>query len=247
MFSFKFKIVLLGPAAVGKTSLLRRYVTGIFEENYSATIGVQFLTKELVVKSEKNEDLKINLSIWDVTGQERFEDLRTTFYRGAQGALLIFDLTRRKTFEEIKFWYEEITKVLGKEVPFVLIGNKNDLLKDVGRGVEISEAEKLAKEFNSIYIETSAKTGDNVDKAFLKLTELILSKEGIILKSTITKPVINLVIKNNIKKYIKLKGLNTSAKIFNENHLNNILTSILDRAILRAKQNGRKSVRAVDL
>ncbi len=179
MTEFRFKMVLIGPAAVGKTSLLHRFVSGQFSESYMLTIGVEFLTKE--IKFKRNN---VKLTIWDIGGQKKFQNIRTTFYRNAKGALLVFDLTRADTFGEVEAWLTEMYEVLGAKIPFVLIGNKTDLIKDVGRVIDGDKAKNFAESRGSIYIETSAKTGENVEDAFIELSrqmagrniELILKK-----------------------------------------------------------------------
>jgi len=178
MISFKYKILLLGAAAVGKTSLLYRFVNNEFKKDYHATIGASFLTKDVKISLDDLNGDKIQLIIWDVAGQPKFVDLRTTFYRGSNGALLIFDLTRKNTFKEINVWHSEMTKALEKDIPFVLLGNKSDLIKKKGVKINRNEAKSFAKTKNSIYIETSAKTGKNVEKAFLTLTRFIATRES---------------------------------------------------------------------
>ncbi len=166
-----FKIMLIGPAAVGKTSLLHRFVKNSFAEKYMLSIGVEFLSKE--IKIDKKQ---VSLQIWDVAGGENFSFLRKTYYKRASGALLLFDLTREETFKEMDAWLSEFYEIIGEGVPFILIGNKADLLEAVPRAID----EKLSREFaesrGNIYIETSAKTGENVEGAFLKLTQIMMDK-----------------------------------------------------------------------
>ncbi|MHA1291506.1 MAG: GTP-binding protein [Promethearchaeota archaeon] len=165
MEHWAFKILLLGPSAVGKTSLLLRFVQNKFSEHYEYTMGVDYLSKEL--QFSPNDIAR--LTIWDIAGQSRFKFLRNTFYTGANGALIVFDLTRKETFMEIKEWLLEMRKYTG-DIPFILIGNKSDLLEDVGVVIEDDIIKDFVKKENSIYIETSAKTGVNVDEAFMELT-----------------------------------------------------------------------------
>ena len=162
---FRYKVVLIGPAAVGKTSILLRFVHNKFSKSYKMTIGVDFLNKEINV-----DDFNAKLTIWDIAGQKRFRFMRKNFYGGAAGALMVFDLTRENTFQEVKRkWYSEMTQFANKDVPFILIGNKVDLIEEIGSVVDSENAKTFAESKGSIYIETSAKTGQNIDNAFIEL------------------------------------------------------------------------------
>ena len=117
----KYKVLLLGPPAVGKTSLWDRFINKSFKEDYAMTIGVQVSTKEITFRNAI-----VKLSIWDIGGQARFKDLRKNYYFGTQGALLIFDLTRQETLSQLEDWIREVKERLEYNIPFVLIGNKLD-------------------------------------------------------------------------------------------------------------------------
>ena len=171
----KYKILLLGPPAVGKTSLWHRFINKTFENNYAMTIGVQVSTKEVTFRNAT-----VKLSVWDVGGQVRFEKLRKNFYNGTQGALLIFDLTRKESFNQLEGWIKEVHDYLEYEIPFVLIGNKNDLIGKK-RPFKTQGAIKFAKAHESIYLETSAKTGDGVKNAFKELIVTLVKKHHITL------------------------------------------------------------------
>jgi len=175
---YRFKIILIGPGAVGKTSILMRFVHDTFSKSYKMTIGVDFLNKEIDIN-----DTNVKLTIWDVAGQKRFKFMRKNFYSGAAGALLVFDLTRETTFQEVKSrWYPEMTQFLEKDVPFILIGNKADLIKEIGSVTDSESAKKFAESKGRIYIETSAKTGQKVEDAFTELTRRIVSESAEALK-----------------------------------------------------------------
>jgi small GTP-binding protein len=166
MPEYSFKIILIGPPAVGKTSLLNRFVHNEFDLSYKLTIGVDFLTKTL----EYEPSNKAKLQIWDIGAQERFKFLHRSYYDGAFGALVVFDLSRQQTFSGMKTWVSEMHSILVDDIPKVIIGNKSDLISDIGQVVDRNEAEEYSENQKSIYIETSAKTGENVEEAFKELT-----------------------------------------------------------------------------
>ena len=172
MSSYKLKVLLCGPAGVGKTSLIMRFIKSRFQTDYKLTVGVDILTKD--VELENNQIC--TLSIWDIGGQERFSFIRSTFYKGAAGALLVFDLSRAATWDAIKNWRAEVRQFAG-DIPFVLIGNKLDLLQDVGEVIDRDECRDYAESQNSVYIETSAKNNISVDDAFITLTDKIVNKK----------------------------------------------------------------------
>ncbi|MFW9873313.1 MAG: Rab family GTPase [Candidatus Thorarchaeota archaeon] len=165
------KVIIVGPSAVGKTSLLNRFVNNEFALKYKLTIGVDFLTKTVEYQPSKF----VKLHIWDIGGQERFKFLHRSFYEGASGALITFDLTRQHTFSSMKTWLSELRSIMKNEIPKVIIGNKTDLIPDIGQIIDKSVVEQYAKKQDCSYIETSAKTGENVKQAFLELTQLMVN------------------------------------------------------------------------
>jgi len=174
---YVFKIVLMGDGGVGKTTLRKRFMGETFKATYIMTIGADFAAKTLEVGGKR-----VKFVIWDLAGQPHFKKVREEFYRGARGALLVYDITRRETLENAPSWMEEFVKNCGRaDVAVVLIGNKIDLRGScegcVGTEEGIRMCEELAKRFSLPvrFVETSAKTGENVEEAFRMLAEDILS------------------------------------------------------------------------
>eukprot|EP01117_Protostelium_nocturnum_P003889 TRINITY_DN15150_c0_g1_i1.p1 TRINITY_DN15150_c0_g1~~TRINITY_DN15150_c0_g1_i1.p1 ORF type:complete len:207 (+),score=61.31 TRINITY_DN15150_c0_g1_i1:120-740(+) len=168
------KVIILGESGVGKTSLMNQYVSKKFSSHYKATIGADFLTKEVMV-----DDKLVTNQIWDTAGQERFQSLGVAFYRGADCCVLVFDVNVAKSFERIDNWREEFLSQAAPTnpdtFPFVLIGNKIDL---ENRAVTEKRARAwCAANGNIPYFETSAKDATNVDQAFLTIAKNALSQE----------------------------------------------------------------------
>ena len=168
-----FKIALLGDPATGKTSLINKYVHHAFDENYQPSLGVNIIIKDIEVK-EKN--LKVKLILWDIAGQERYELSRRMFFQGCSGALFVYDITRPSTLENVESkWYPDLVTYGKKNSSFLLIGNKTDL--EDSRGITTEKGKELAETIQaSDFIETSAKSGDNVEEAFSNLLTDVLSK-----------------------------------------------------------------------
>ena len=162
---FIFKVIVVGDAAVGKTSLMFRFVHGSFQKDYKMTIGVNFATKMVNLDSTK-----VKLSIWDTAGQERFHFLLPSYYDGSSGGLIVFDVTRRESFTNLPKWLEQVRAKTGN-IPLLIIGNKADL-EDL-RAVTLEEAKQFAQQYNVVYTETSAKTGENVNDVFAALTQFM--------------------------------------------------------------------------
>ncbi|CAN0859168.1 Ras-related protein RABA5b [Linum grandiflorum] len=156
---YLFKIVVIGDSAVGKSNLLSRFATNEFDPNSKATIGVEFQTQ--VVEIEGKE---IKAQIWDTAGQERFRAVTSAYYRGAVGALIVYDITRKTTFESVKRWLQELTLQCDTTVGKMLVGNKCDL--DDIREVSKEEGKRVAEEEGLFFMETSALDSTNVEAAF---------------------------------------------------------------------------------
>ncbi|MHA1992380.1 MAG: GTP-binding protein [Candidatus Hodarchaeales archaeon] len=172
MSLYVFKVIIIGPGAVGKTSFLHRFVENKFSFRYKLTIGADFLSK--IIEGYPNPDTTCKLQIWDIGGQDRYKFLRSSFFDGANGALVVFDISRWHTFKELDDWLSDLREFAGKNIPFILIGNKADLIEDIGGEYDKVSAEDLAKRENSVFISASAKTGENVEGAFLNLTHQML-------------------------------------------------------------------------
>ncbi|QPG73705.1 Vacuolar protein sorting-associated protein 21 [Brettanomyces nanus] len=178
------KLVLLGEAAVGKSSLVLRFVSNDFEENKEPTIGAAFLTQRCTI-GDKN----IKFEIWDTAGQERFANLTPLYYRNAQAALVVYDITKPASFIKARHWVKELHEQAAKNIIIALVGNKYDLTLDSESGEEIEGARKvsrdegqdLANEENLLFFETSAKTAFSVNDVFTTIGEKIpdaVAKKG---------------------------------------------------------------------
>jgi len=166
---FVFKILLIGDSGVGKSCLLLRYTDGSFSENYVSTIGEDFKTRKLELDAKQ-----VKLQIWDTAGQERFRTITSSYYRGAHGIIVVYDVTDQVSFNNVKQWMQEIERYACENVTRLLVGNKNDLgTKKVVDGVT---AKELAESFGISFLEVSAKTGQNVDEVFNQLARDIKNR-----------------------------------------------------------------------
>ena len=166
------QILLIGDSSVGKTSLIQRYANGIFKEEYLATVGLDFYTKQ-----ETINNINVLVRLWDTAGQERFKSLTPNYFKNAEGVIITYDITSSQSFENLKFWINSIKTNLGEKniiIPIIIVGNKLDM-KDM-RDITREEAEKFAKENKYKYFETSAKTGEGVDDAIRDLVNQVLEK-----------------------------------------------------------------------
>jgi Ras-related protein Rab-2A len=169
--NYNFKYIIVGDVCVGKSCLTLQYLDKRFEPVHDTTIGVEFGSKKICF-FEYNADVKIQ--IWDTAGQETFRSIVRSYFRGAIGALVVFDITKRDTFNNIKSWLNQVKDSCLTPINITLVGNKFDL--DNKRVVSREEALILANEYNINYIETSAKTGHNVDEAFNNNIKIVLER-----------------------------------------------------------------------
>ncbi|KAG5285600.1 hypothetical protein AALO_G00005230 [Alosa alosa] len=166
------KILIIGESGVGKSSLLLRFTDDTFDPELAATIGVDFKVKTIAIDGNRAK-----LAIWDTAGQERFRTLTPSYYRGAQGVILVYDVTKRDTFTRLENWLNELeTYCTRNDLVKMLVGNKID--KD-NREVDRNEGLKFARKHSMLFIEASAKTRDGVQCAFEELVEKILQTPGL--------------------------------------------------------------------
>lgn len=168
---YRFKIVMLGDGAVGKTALTVRFTEDHFDSDYKRTIGSDFAVKRLQVA---DRDSNVTIQVWDLAGQPRFEIVRQSFYRGSRGGLLLFDVTRRRTFINLDRWRDEAFDSIGQPVPVVIVANKVDLVDS--RVVSIEEGQQYAEEHGYFYVESSALTGQNVEEAYVALCRTMIDR-----------------------------------------------------------------------
>jgi len=177
------KIVLLGDAAVGKTSLRRRWMGERFEGQYLMTIGADFSVKSMNINFG-GKSISFKFQVWDLAGQVRFQVVREGYYKGAHGAILMYDITNVESYQNVPNWVGELWNNSGRGVtPFVLVGNKIDLRNEIPKTIRFEYGSKYAAKLTKVtvsygfevpFLETSAKTGENVDQAFHLLGEMIV-------------------------------------------------------------------------
>ncbi|EMP24838.1 Ras-related protein Rab-4B [Chelonia mydas] len=166
---FLFKFLVIGSAGTGKSCLLHQFIENKFKQDSNHTIGVEFGSKVVNVGGKT-----VKLQIWDTAGQERFRSVTRSYYRGAAGALLVYDITSRETYNALTNWLTDARTLASPSIVIILCGNKKDLEAD--REVTFLEASRFAQENELMFLETSALTGENVEEAFLKCARTILNK-----------------------------------------------------------------------
>lgn len=165
-YDFLFKLLLIGNSAVGKSSLLLRFSDNIFNESFLPTIGVDFKIRTFELSGKT-----VKLQIWDTAGQERFKTITSSYYKGAHGIILTYDITDKQSFKDIENWLTEVEKFANENVIKLLVGNKSDL--ESSRQVKFEEGKEFADSLGVQFIETSAKNSSNVEKAFFTLANEI--------------------------------------------------------------------------
>ena len=164
-----FKLIIIGDSTTGKTNILSRYLNNKFEKISKSTIGVELGNKTFNIKNNI-----VNCQIWDTAGQERYRSMTKAYYKGALGALIVYDITKKTTSESVENWLTDLKNSADQKISVILIGNKNDLEEE--REVTIEEGEMKAKEFGIAFLETSALNGTNIEKAFKTLVEEVYNK-----------------------------------------------------------------------
>ena len=163
------KTIIIGCSSVGKTSLVHYFINNEFGGNLLQTTGVEYSSKSIIYN-----DKEVKLQLWDTAGQERFKSITKTYYRGAKGAVLVFDLTSKYSFTQAKEWFKLAKEVCGESFGCVLVGNKKDL--EDNREIGFEEISIFAEENDLLYIETSCVTGENIEKVFETMLDVIFSK-----------------------------------------------------------------------
>ena len=168
-YEMMFKVVLVGDSFVGKTNIMSKYLKNEFHEDSKATVGVEFGSKQF-----KIEGHTIKAQIWDTAGQERYKAITSAYYKGAKGAFVVYDITRKGSFESIEKWVNDLTSTADKKLTIVVIGNKCDL--EDQRQITKEQGEEKANKLEVAFLETSAFSGENLDKAFEMMINEIYKK-----------------------------------------------------------------------
>jgi Ras-related protein Rab-1A len=170
-YDYLFKLVLIGDSGVGKSCLLLRFADDNFTDSYISTIGVDFRFRTVTIDKKT-----VKLQIWDTAGQERFRTITSAYYRGADGIIMVYDVTSPESFDHVEEWLSEVDRYANENTAKLLVGNKADLIEE--KQVSEETAQRFADKLGISFLETSAKTATNVDAAFLTMAkELIKNRE----------------------------------------------------------------------
>jgi len=167
---YVFKFLLVGDSGVGKTSLVLRYADNAFSDAFVSTIGVDFKVRN----SKASNKAEVTTQLWDTAGQERFRAVVSSYYRGAHGVVIVFDLTNRESFTNLKYWIQNVAKYAEENTMTIIVGNKCDIAED--RQVSTDEAQQFAASVGFPYFETSAKQSIGVEEAFLKIIDTLVER-----------------------------------------------------------------------
>ncbi|KAL7711885.1 Rab family GTPase [Entamoeba marina] len=167
--TLQLKIVVIGDAFVGKTSLTTRYVDNVFDPNERFTVGVEVKKKTIVINEEE-----VGINFYDTAGQEKYRCISDIYYRGAHGCIIVYDITRRVTFDSIDRWFNEMKGVIQENIPILIVGNKSDNQQQ--REVLVEQGSNLAKEIGAFFIETSCLKGNNVKEAISIIVNKIVEE-----------------------------------------------------------------------
>jgi len=170
-YDYLFKLLLIGDSGVGKSCLLLRFADDTYTESYISTIGVDFKIRTIELEGKT-----VKLQIWDTAGQERFRTITASYYRGAHGIIVVYDVTDQETFTNVKQWLQEIDRFASEGVNKLLVGNKSDLVNK--KVVEYTVAKEFADQLGIPFLETSAKNATNVEQAFLTMAKQIKDRMG---------------------------------------------------------------------
>jgi len=168
---YSFKILLLGDSGVGKSCIILRYIDNTFTQNLMNSIGVDFKLKTMSIDGKN-----VKLQIWDTAGQERFRTITTSYYKGAQGIVIVYDVTESESFEHVKNWMNDIEKYAKNDVLKILVGNKSDLISK--RKVSTEQGQDLADHYNIPFLETSAKDNSNIEQLFIDSARAFIRKQA---------------------------------------------------------------------
>ena len=168
-YEMMFKVVIVGDSFVGKTNIMSKYLKNEFHEDSKATVGVEFGSRQFNIEGHV-----IKAQIWDTAGQERYKAITSAYYKGAKGAFIVYDITRKESFDNVTKWAEQLKSAADKNLTIIIVGNKVDL--EDQRQIKTEEGQNKANELESAFIETSASSGTNIDKAFEMMINEVYKK-----------------------------------------------------------------------